>query len=78
MNNPQYLREQAPHILNWQIAYAARELRHNKTVTISCLKSEAGMVIEQLSQFSSPNPISMKTVNKPHSREVYLEIAEAI
>lgn len=65
---------QAPHLLNWQIAYAARDLRHNKTVTLSCLKSETGLVFEQLNSFSTQNPIKMKTTKKPNSQEVFLEI----
>ncbi|MBI3591332.1 MAG: hypothetical protein HY094_08170 [Candidatus Melainabacteria bacterium] len=77
MDNQSYGKEQ-PHLLNWQIAYAARELRHNKTVTLSCLKSEAGLVLEQLSSFSNASPIKTKTVNKPNSKEVYLEIIETI
>ena len=76
MNNQQYTKE-APHLLNWQIAYAARELRHNKTVTLSCLKSEAGLVFEQLSSFSNTSP-RMKTINKPNSKEVFLEIVETV
>lgn len=69
-------KEYVPHLLNWQIAYTARELRHNKTVTISCLKSEAGLVLEQLSSFSNLSSIKSKTTYKPNSKEVYLEIFE--
>lgn len=75
MNNT---KEHTPHILNWQIAYAARELRHNKTVTLSCLKGETGLILEQLSSYSNTSPIKMKTVNKPNSKEVLLEIMETV
>lgn len=74
MNNPQ--KELVSNALNWQIAYAARELRHNKTVTLSCLQGEAGQVVEQLNTFSYTQPIKMKTLNKPNSKEVLLEIVE--
>ena len=74
----QTLKEQGPHLLNWQMAYAARELRHNKSVTLSCLKGEAGIVLQQLGSFSNSNPINTKTVNKPNSKEVFLEITETI
>lgn len=76
--NQETTRDRVPHILNWQIAYAARELRHNKTVTISCLKGETNLVLEQLNSFSSLNPIRAKTTEKPNSKEVYLEVFETI
>lgn len=77
MNNKQY-KQNTPHIMTWQVAYAARELRHNKTVTLSCLKSETGNLLEQLSLFSNSNPRSLKSVQKPNSREVLLEIIESV
>ena len=64
----------SPHLLNWQIAYVARELRHNKTVTLSCLKNETDIVLKQLSSFSNSSPIKMKTVKKPNSQEVLVEV----
>ncbi|MBI2995455.1 MAG: hypothetical protein HYY52_01930 [Candidatus Melainabacteria bacterium] len=60
--------------LSWEIAYIARELRHKKKVTLSCLESETPIVLEQLGSFSSSNPITSKTINIPNSREVFLEI----
>ena len=66
-----------PHVTNWQIAYAARELRHKKSVTLSCLSTECDHVFEQLSSFSNSNPIMMKTTDKPNSKEVFLEIVES-
>ena len=78
MSNQQFKKEPVPHIINWQIAYAARELRHNKTVTLSCLQSEAGLVFEQINSFSNKSSITAKTVCKPNSKEVFLEIAETI
>ncbi len=74
MNNNQNTKGQAPHLLNWQLAYAARELRHNKSVTLSCLTTETGLVFEQLSSFSTLSPIQMKTVKKPNSQEVLMEV----
>lgn len=61
-------------IESWQLAYAARELRHKKTVTLSCLKSEKAMVLEQLGCFSHKGPFTSHIVEKPNSREIYLEI----
>ena len=78
MNNQNNTKQQVPGVLNWQIAYAARELRHNKTVTLSCLQSEAGLVFEQINSFSNKSSITAKTVCKPNSKEVFLEIAETI
>ena len=76
MNNQSFKKKQMPHIVNWQIAYAARELRHNKTVTLSCLKSETDLVLRQLSSFSYSSPIKMNTAQKQNSNEVLLEIVE--
>ena len=67
-------KEAVPHITNWQIAYAARELRQKGGVTLSCLKAEAGMVIDQLSSFSNSRPIMTKATIKLNSDEVYIEI----
>lgn len=67
-----------PHVVNWQIAYAARELRHNKSVTLSCLDCEKDFVYEQLNSFSNSSPIVMKTVNKANPGEVFVEFIEAI
>ena len=69
-------KQQQPGILNWQIAYAARDLRHNKSITLSCLKSEASTVLEQISSFSNTSQITATTISKPNSNEVFLEIAE--
>lgn len=71
-------RQRVPHIVNWRMAYAARELRHNKTVTISCLMGEADNILEQLNSFSNSGPIIMKTFAKPNSKEVLLEIADIV
>lgn len=76
MKNPQYAKEQVPHILKWQLAYAARELRHKKSVTVSCLSVETKEVLEQLSSFSNSYPIMTKAVPKPNSKEVFLEIVD--
>lgn len=70
--------KQDHHLLNWQIAYAARELRHNKTVTLSCLKTDTDLVFNKISNFSNTSPIKMITTNKPNSKEVLLEISETI
>lgn len=78
MTNQSNKKDQMPHITNWQIAYAARELRHNKSVTLSCLSAEKDIVFEQLSSFSNSKPIMMKSVNKPNSSEVFLQIAESV
>ena len=67
-----------PHLLNWEIAYTARELRHNKTVTVSCLHSEVDTMLEQLNSFSRASQIKAKTVNKVNPKEVYLEITEML
>ena len=62
----------------WQIAYAARELRQKKVVTLNCLKSEAQTVLEQLSSFSNSSPVMAKSSNKPNSKEIFLEIIDVI
>lgn len=66
--------QQVPHVLNWQIAYTARELRHKKKVTLSCLKGEAGLILEQICSFSNSSPIRTNTFPKPNSKEVLMEI----
>ena len=65
-------------IVDWQMAYAARELRQKKKVTLSCLESERSLVLEKLSSFSNSSPIMASTVNKPNSREVFLEIVDVV
>ncbi len=69
-------KELVPHVINWQVAYAARELRHNKSVTLSCLTTEKDSFLEQINSFTHSSPISLKSVSKPNSKEVFLEIAE--
>ena len=69
-------KESIPHVVNWQIAYAARDLRIKKQATLSCLNSEKDLVLEQLGSFSNSNPIMTKSTNKPNSKEVYLEIVD--
>ena len=65
-----------PQLLSWEIAYAARELRHNKTLTLSCLKDNTQELLKQLGSFSHSSPIMTKTSNKPNSNEVLLQIIE--
>ena len=74
MENHQYSKEQVPHVLNWQIAYAARELRHKKKVTLSCLKGDAGLILEQICSFSNSSPVRTKTFPKSNSTEILMEI----
>ena len=62
----------------WRVAYLARELRHKKEVTLSCLKSEKDILIQQLTSFSNSGPLDTKSANKPNSREIYLEIKSLI
>lgn len=76
MNHQFSSKEPVPHLINWQMAYVARELRHNKTVTLSCLKTEADDLLKQLGSFSNTGPIKTKVVNKPNSKEILLEIAD--
>lgn len=71
-------KDNSHNLLNWQVAYIARDLRHNKKITLSCLKGEAESIIEQLNYFSSANPIITKTISKPDSREIYLEVSEKL
>jgi len=78
MSSQKYSKQDMPHLVNWQMAYAARELRHNKTVTISCLSGEEGTILEQLNSFSNSGPIIMKSFKKPKSKEVLLEIADVV
>ena len=78
MKNRQQAKEQVPHLIKWQIAYAARELRHKKSVTVSCLSTETDLVLEQLSSFSNSYPRMTKSVPKPNSKEVFLEIIDKI
>lgn len=76
MNNQYLTKEKNPNITSWQIAYVARELRQKKQVTVSCLKNEMDIVLEQLSSFSNSNPKMTKSTTKPNSKEVYLEIID--
>lgn len=63
--------------ITWQIAYAARELRHKQKITITCLKSETTSIIEQLSSFCNSKPVMTNSILKPNSNEVFLEIVNA-
>lgn len=67
-------KELMPKLANWQIAYVARQLRKEKRVTLTCLENEAGFLMEQLNSFSNTNSLMSKTVNKPNSNEIFLEI----
>lgn len=78
MSNQNNKKESIPHVVKWQIAYAARELRHKKSVTLNCLEDECGLVLEELKSFSNSYPITMKTTSKPNSNEVFLEIADKV
>ena len=73
-DNIQTSKELMPHLTNWQVAYVARQLRKEKRVTLTCLENEAGMLLDQLNSFSNTNPLMSKTVNKPNSNEIFLEI----
>lgn len=73
-----YQKDSTPSLHNWQIAYLARDLRHNKKITVNCSKHEASYIIEQLNSFSSPYPIISKTTYKPNSQEIYLEVSETL
>ena len=64
----------AKYTQKWQIAYVAKKLRQEKTVTLTCLQSETPLIIEMLSTFSNSNPILRQSVSKPNSQEVFLEI----
>ncbi len=65
-------------IVDWQIAYAARELRQKKRVTLSCLESERTLLLERLGSFSNSSPIMANSTSKPNSNEVFLEIVDNI
>ena len=67
-----------PHVKNWRIAYAARELRQNNVVTLSCLRQEKDIILEELSLFSNSCLKVKKTITKPDSKEIFLEIVEAV
>lgn len=67
-------KELMPKLSNWEIAYVARKLRKEKRVTLTCLENEAGLVMEQLNSFSNTTPLMSKSVNKPNSNEIFLEI----
>lgn len=73
-----YQKDSSPTLHNWQIAYLARDLRHNKKIIVNCLKQEAFYILEQLNSFSSPYPIISKTIDKPNSQEIYLEVSETL
>ena len=74
----QYQKDQIYQDVSWEMAYVARELRHKKKVTLSCLEAEKPAVLEQLSSFSNSNPITMNTVAIPNSKEIYLEIFDIV
>lgn len=65
-----------PHILNWQIAYAARDLRLKKATTLSCLKTEQAILLKQLSSFSNSNPVMARSTASANSEEIVLEIID--
>lgn len=67
-------KELMPKLSNWEIAYVARQLRKEKRVTLTCLETEAGFLMEKLNSFSNTNPLTSKTVSKPNSNEIFLEI----
>ena len=62
------------YVAKWQIAYAAKKLRQEKIVTISCMQYEMPSIFEMLSSFSNSNPTLNKMIHKPNSQEVLLEI----
>ncbi len=64
----------AKYTKKWEIAYVAKKLRQEKTVTLTCLQSETSLIIEMLRSFSNSNPILRQTICKPNSQEVLLEI----
>ena len=76
MENQYSNKEYIPHLVNWQLAYAARELRHNKSVTLNCSSSETDHIIKQISSFSNYGRIKTKAYKKPDSGEVLLEIMD--
>lgn len=61
----------------WQVAYLARELRHNKQVAFSCTQDEADMYFKELSSFYNSQPIMKSKQYKPGTKEVFIEIANA-
>jgi|GEM_PF-2178387 len=67
-------KEFVPHLTNWQIAYVARDLRKQKTVTLTCHVGETDYLLEQINTFSSPAPVTSKAVGIPNSNEVFLEL----
>lgn len=62
------------YVAKWQVAYAAKKLRKEKIVTITCSQGETMSIIEMLKSFSNSNPILNRMVKKPNSQEVLLEI----
>ena len=62
----------------WELAYAAKKLRQEHTVTLTCLPSETTGIIEILGSFSNSNPVLKNTIPKPHSKEVMLEIVNLL
>lgn len=62
------------YIKKWQIAYAAKKLRKEKRITLTCLKGQTSQIIDMLSSFSYSNPILKETIYSPNSQEVCLEI----
>ena len=72
----QNLKQDLPHVTKWQIAYAARQLRQRKSVTLSCLSNEKDLLLAELSSFSNSKPIMTNSINKPNSSEVFVEIID--
>jgi hypothetical protein len=73
MNN-RMSEESVSNLTCWQIAYIARDLRKQKTVTLSCHVGETDYLLEQINTFSSPAPVTSKMVGRPNSNEVFLEL----
>lgn len=70
--------DKTKYIATWQTAYLARELRKRKKVTLSCLKTEAGSLLEQLGSFSNSSPVLSQSTLKPNSNEMFVEIVDVI
>lgn len=71
-------KELIPHVVKWQVAYAARELRQKKTITLSCFTTEASALIEELKTYSNCSPIMKKSIFEPNSNKVFVEIVDVV
>lgn len=64
---------QKSNLLNWELAYWAKELRQNKSIKIICSMSEANDLYNGLQIFYNQSNLSRSVTKKNHT-EVMMEV----